>query len=126
MGTPKYLSSDNDPLFQHQQWRANLRILDVDKLKGIPYTPCSHPFIERLTGTIRREYLDHLFFWNAVDLERKLTDFRVYYNHHRTHSSLSGDTPVETAGCTGKSQAKLDNFRWHTHCKGLYQLPAAA
>jgi len=45
---PKYISSDNDPLFQYQQWQANLRILDVDELKSIPYTPCSHPFIERL------------------------------------------------------------------------------
>ena len=26
-GSPKYLSSDNDPLFQHQQWQANLKIL---------------------------------------------------------------------------------------------------
>jgi hypothetical protein len=26
-GSPKYLSSDNDPLFQYQQWQANLKIL---------------------------------------------------------------------------------------------------
>lgn len=26
---PRYLSSDNDPLFQFQRWQANLRILDV-------------------------------------------------------------------------------------------------
>lgn len=25
---PKYLSSDNDPLFQYHQWKANLRALD--------------------------------------------------------------------------------------------------
>ena len=125
-GVPKYLSSDNDPLFLYHQWQANLSILDVDEIKTVPYTPRSHPFIERLIGTIRREYLDHTLFWNNVDLERKLADFQAYYNHHRTHSSLGGDTPAEAAGCTGKSQANLDNFRWHTHCKGLYQLPAAA
>ena len=27
----------------------------------MPYAPMSHPFIERLIGTIRREYLDHTF-----------------------------------------------------------------
>ena len=43
MGTPKYLSSDHDPLFNYHQWRANLRILDVNEVKSIPYTPCSHP-----------------------------------------------------------------------------------
>ena len=125
-GVPKYLSSDNDPLFQHHQWQANLRILDVDELKSIPYTPCSHPFIERLIGTIRREYLDHTLFWNANDLEKKLTDFQMYYNRHRTHGSLGGDTPAEIAGETTKLQATLNNFRWQTHCQGLYQLPAAA
>ena len=67
MGTPKYLSSDNDPLFTYHQWTANLRILDVDELKSIPYTPRSHPFVERLIGSIRREFLDHALFWNAAD-----------------------------------------------------------
>lgn len=27
---PKYLSSDNDPLFQYQRWKANLRVLEVE------------------------------------------------------------------------------------------------
>jgi transposase InsO family protein len=82
---PKYISSDNDPLFLYQQWQANLRILSVDEIKTVPYTPISHPFIERLIGTIRREYLDHILFWNAQDLERKLADFRQYHNRDRVH-----------------------------------------
>ncbi len=63
---PKRLSSDNDPLFRFHRWQANLRILEVEEIKTIPYTPVSHPFVERLIGTIRREYLDHVFFWCAV------------------------------------------------------------
>ena len=125
-GVPKYLSSDNDPLFEYHRWQANLRILEIDEIKTIPYTPISHLFIERLIGTVRREFLDQTLFWNADDLERKLADFRVYYNHHRTHSSLGGDTPAEVAGGTPKLQTKLKYFRWQTHCRGLYQLPAAA
>ncbi len=58
---PKYLSSDHDPLFRFQRWLANLRILEVDEVKSIPCTPRSHAFIERLIGTIRREYLDSDF-----------------------------------------------------------------
>ena len=49
-GIPKYLSSDNDPLFRYHQWQANLRILEIEEIKSIPYTPTSHPFIERLIG----------------------------------------------------------------------------
>ncbi|MEN8132099.1 MAG: integrase core domain-containing protein [Pseudomonadota bacterium] len=97
-GVPKYLSSDNDPLFLYHQWRANLWILGVDEIKTVPDTPLSPPYIERLIGTVRREYLDHPLFWNAVDLERKLADFQMYYSHHRTHSSLIGNTPDEAAG----------------------------
>ena len=32
---PKYLSSDNDPLFRFHRWRANLRILEVEEIKTI-------------------------------------------------------------------------------------------
>jgi putative transposase len=126
MGLPKYLSSDNDPLFLFCQWMANLRVLEVGEIKTVPHVPMSHPFVERLIGTVRREYLDHVFFWNAVDLERKLTDFKRYFNDQRTHASLDGNTPVEVAGHTPAHLVSLDNFRWQKHCGGLFELPVAA
>jgi len=67
---PKYLSSDHDPLYRFHQWQANLRVLDVKEIKTVPYVPLSHPFVERLIGTIRREYLDQTLFWTAADLAR--------------------------------------------------------
>ncbi len=48
---PKYLSSDNDPLYRFHRWQANLRVLEVTEIKSIPYVPLSHPFVERLIGT---------------------------------------------------------------------------
>jgi transposase InsO family protein len=120
---PKNLSSDNDPLYRFHQWQANLRILQVTEIKTVPYAPLSHPFIERLIGTIRREYLDRMLFWSAADLEAKLVDFQHYYNAHRTHAGLDGRRP-EPDG----SQALLDfdSYRWQKHCRGLYQTPIAA
>ena len=59
--SPRYLSSDNDPLFRFRQWNANLRILEVMEVKTVPYVPLSHPFVERLIGTVRREYLARIF-----------------------------------------------------------------
>jgi transposase InsO family protein len=126
MGAPRHLSSDNNPVFGNHCWKANLRLLDVDELKAIPYTPRSHPFIERLIGTIRREFLDHTFFWNADDLRRKLATFQTYFNQHCAHDSLAGDTPAEVAEGDPNLQATLNEFRWQTHCPGLYQLPVAA
>jgi transposase InsO family protein len=125
-GIPHYLSSDNDPLFRYHRWQANLRILDIKEIKSVPYVPLSHPFVERLIGTIRREYLDHALFWNASDLQRKLEEFRHYYNAHRVHTSLAGDTPSEISGEAIIHRADLNQFRWKSHCRGLYQLPIAA
>ena len=125
-GAPHYLSSDNDPLFRYHRWQANLRILKVQEIKTFPYGPLSHPFIERLIGTLRREFLDPMSFWNANDLERKLKGFRGFYNAHGIHTSLSGDTPSETTGETISRRAGLNQFQWKSHCRGLYQLPLAA
>jgi transposase InsO family protein len=125
-GTPNYLSSDNSPLFLYHQWQANLRILGTDEVKTVPYTPLSHPCVERLIGTIRREFLDQTLFWNSSDLERKLADFRQYYNAHRIHTAHDSKTPLETAGESANQRADLSSFCWKSHCRGLYQLPAAA
>jgi len=81
-GAPRYLSSDHDPLYRYHQWRANLRIQETQEIKIVPYVPVSHPFTERLIGTIRRENLDQILFWNWCDLEEKLGDFTDYYNAH--------------------------------------------
>lgn len=61
-GVTHYLSSDNDPLLRYHRWQANLWTLEIEEIKSVPYIPLSHPFVERLIGTIRREYLDHIFF----------------------------------------------------------------
>ena len=70
-GAPRYLSPDNDPLFRYHRWQANLWILEISKIKSIPYTPVSHPFVERLIGTIRREYLDRVFFMERAGPGKK-------------------------------------------------------
>ena len=85
---PRHLSSDHDPLFRFHRWRANLPVLEVDEIKTIPGTPRSHAFVERLIGTIRREYLDRIWFWNQTDLERKLEDYKVLYSQYRYHTTF--------------------------------------
>ncbi len=62
---PKHVSTDHDPLFCFHHWRANLRVLEIEEVKSVPYAPTSHPFVERLIGTARREFLDRVFFWNS-------------------------------------------------------------
>jgi putative transposase len=122
---PTYLSSDHDRLYQCHQWQANLRILDVEEIKTVPYAPLSHPFVERLIGTIRRECLDRTIFWTATDLEMKLLEFQRYYNGHRAHAGLNG-SPPESIPAEGGACASLRSYRWQPHCRGLYHTPMAA
>jgi hypothetical protein len=83
----------------------------------------SHPFVERLIGSVRRELLDQTFFWTATDLNNKLRDYQCYYNEYRCHSARAGVTPVESGGDT---IGDINRYQWEKHCRGLFQLPVAA
>jgi len=125
LSSPTYLSADHDPLYRFHQWQANLRILDVEAIKTVPYAPLSHPFVESLIGTIRRECLDRTLFWTAADLELKLREFQHYFNGHRTHAGLGGLTPAPRTG-EGGARANVRKYRWRPHRRRLYQTPIAA
>jgi len=120
---PERVSSDNDPLFQYHRWKANFRVLEIEEMKSLPHVPMSHPFVERLIGSVRRELLDQTFFWTATDLENKLRRYQRYYNEHRCHSSQDGATPVDLGG---DNVVDINRYRWEKHCRGLFQLPVAA
>ena len=122
---PTYLSADHDPLYRFHQWQANLRILNIREIKTVPYAPRSHPVVERLIGTVRRECLDRLLFWTAADLEQKLAEFQQYYNEHRTHAGRDGRPPAPSLDTTG-AHASLRTYPWQPHCRGLYHTPQAA
>ena len=107
-------------LLKHRKYR----LLYSSGRKGKPGP--KGPFVERLIGTIRREYLDCVFFWNAQDLEQKLGTFLQYYNHTRAHQSLDGNSPAEVSSAHQLPTAKLSNYSWISHCNGLFQTPIAA
>ena len=83
----------------------------------------SHPFVERLIGSVRRELLDHTFFWTATNLENKLHAYQRYFNQHRCHTSRNGATPGDTMY---SNVIDIKDYRWNKHCRGLFELPVAA
>jgi len=97
--------------------------LEIEEIKSLPYVPMSHPFAERLIGSIRRELPDWTFFWTATDLENKLRAYQAYFNEHRCHSGCNGATPAES---THGAVIDFRNYRWVKHCRGLFELPVAA
>ncbi len=122
---PKRISSDNDPLFTFHRWQANLRILNIEEIKSVPYTPISHPFVERLIRSIRNDMLDQTLFWTADDLQIKLNKYLKYYNENRSHWALNSKTPNNKIGIS-KKIININNYRWEKHLNGLISLPKAA
>jgi len=121
---PKYLSSDHDPVYRFHQWQANLRVLEVKEIKTVPYVPLSHPFVERLIGTIRREYLDQTLFWTAADLEQKQLEVekkKAELDKAKLQSALprdliSGRQFEERQTALRRTQTDYDNYVTLFHC----------
>jgi hypothetical protein len=93
---PTYLSADHDPRYRFHQGRANLRILNIREIKTVPYVPRSHPIIERLIGTVRRECLDRMLFWTAADLE-----FQQYLQR-ASYACGAGRAPADAESGRGR------------------------
>ena len=107
-------------LFLFHRWKAKLRILDVEKIKSVPYVAMSHPCIKRVIGTIRREYLDHVPFRNSLEFDRKLLEFKDYYNNHRPHAALSGKSPTKYCHQASEACVDINNYDWQQRCRGLF------
>jgi len=123
-GPPTRLSTDHDPLFRFGRWQANLRILDVERCKR-----CLRSLVTSVHRTAHRDPAPGVFgspvLLTADDLVRKLELFKKFYNAARVHQGLSGDTPRRKRA-TQPSTASLENYRWQSHCYGLFELPIAA
>ena len=122
---PKRISTDHDPLFRYHRWQANLRVLEIDEIKTVPFTPISHPFVERAIGIIREDFLNHILFWNTNDLQLKLDSYKEYFNNSRSHSAHGSLTPKNKCGAFEK-KIDISCYKWQDHLQGLIQLPRAA
>ena len=58
-----------------------------------PRAPGQNPFVERVTGSIRRECLDHFLILNETHLYRLLRAYVAYYNAVRPHQALDNNSP---------------------------------
>ena len=56
-------------------------------------TAVQNGYAERLIGSIRREWLDHIVVTGEKHLRHILACYMDYYNAMRTHLSLGKDTP---------------------------------
>jgi transposase InsO family protein len=90
---PRYLIRDRDRVYGTAVTRR-LRAMGIRDKPIAPGSPWQNTFAERLIGSIRREFIDHVVVLGEAHLRRMLQSYGRYYNEIRTHRSLDKDSPV--------------------------------
>ena len=91
--TTKYVIRDNDGIYCNE-FKQTIRQFGLKDTPTAPRSPWQNPFCERVIGTLRREYLDHMIIFNERHLHDILHEYIFeYYNVSRTHMSLGKDSP---------------------------------
>ena len=90
--TCEYLQHDNGGEYG-LEFEEALQSIDIESHRTDPGSPWQNGICERVVGTLKRECTNHLIPLGVQHLQRKLDEFVTYYNAHRCHDSLEGDTP---------------------------------
>ena len=96
-GAPQHIRSDNGPEFIAQAIRRWTEQLGIETLYIEPGAPWENGYAESFHSKARDEFLAIALFENLAAARKLTTAWRDDYNHHRPHSSLGYQTPVEFA-----------------------------
>jgi putative transposase len=89
---PRYLLRDRDGIFGGE-FRKDVKAMGITEVLSAPRSPWQRAYVERVIGTIRREYLDHVIVFGEASLYQHMQLFLGYYHESRTHLSLAKDAP---------------------------------
>jgi transposase InsO family protein len=89
---PRYLVRDRDRVYGSELIRR-IRAMGIRDRPISARSPWQNGHAERLIGSIRREYLDHVIVFGERHLATLLRSYQEYYNQSRTHLSLDKDAP---------------------------------
>jgi transposase InsO family protein len=89
---PRHLLRDRDAVYGCD-FRARAERIGIDAIASPMHAPKANAIAERVTGTLRRDCLDHLIVLNEQHLASVLTEFVRYYNQDRRHRTLGLHTP---------------------------------
>ena len=95
---PRYLVRDRDRVYGSEFIRR-IRAMGIRDRPISTHSPWQNGYAERLIGSIRREYLDHVVVFGERHLANLLRSYQKYYNECRTHLSLGKDSPLGRAVC---------------------------
>jgi len=94
-GKPKSIRVDNGPEFISHRLEQWCYINSIE-LKFIqPGSPTQNSRMERLNGSMRREFLDAYLFDSLTEVKIMGEEWIYDYNHHRPHKTLGKLSPIE-------------------------------
>ena len=71
--------------------------MQIQAIRTAPRSPWQNAYVERVSGSIRRECLDHVIILSVAGLQGVLADYVAYYlNHKDAPESRQGRTVVTT------------------------------
>jgi transposase InsO family protein len=92
-GAPEYFLRDHDAVYG-EVVKRRLRGLGIRDRPIAPRSPWQNAYMERLIGSARREFIDHVIVLGEKHLRRIMSVYAKYYNEARTHLSLGKDAPI--------------------------------
>jgi len=90
---PKYLIRDRDKKYG-RLFSAVARGTRIKELKTPVRAPRANAVCERFIGSLKREYLDHMFVLQQEQLHRTVKEYVNFYNHMRPHQGIQQQIPV--------------------------------
>ncbi len=91
--TPRFLLRDRDGVYG-EEFRRRVAGMQIEEVLISPRSPWQSPYVERLIGTIRREWLDHMIIVGEDHLRHILREYLDYYHNSRPHQSLERNSPT--------------------------------
>ena len=88
-------ASRNNP--EDHPFETMLRELGIKHRYTRPYRPQTNGKIERFWRTLNEDVIEGATFDNLDHFANELFDYLVYYNNHRPHQALAGNTPKDFA-----------------------------
>ena len=89
---PKYLIHDRDSKFSNL-FTQSVSDFGINEIVTAYRSPWQNGYVERVIGSIRREFLDHVIVMNENHLRKLLKEYFHYYNYQHTHLGLNKDSP---------------------------------
>jgi len=89
---PKYLIRHRDSIFGNL-FKNSVSSFGINEIVTAYRSPWQNGYCERVIGSIRREFLDHVIVFNENHLRKLLKEYFHYYNYQRTHLGLEKDSP---------------------------------